>query len=143
MSPTPEEYERQDRFRDSVQKLFGEFNIKLDRFAEKIDGRLDVFGKDVVDIRDRITKMEAQDQPGKIARLQDDQKQTYVKLDQIIRENTDNHQKIVTDAADARTKLEHRLTRMEVVIAPLTVGGSALLAAVIGAFATTLTGHVR
>ncbi len=35
--------------------------------------------------------------------------------------------------------LERRLTRMEIIIGPMTAGGSALLAAVVGAIVTMLT----
>lgn len=133
----------EDRFRDTVDQLFREFNAKLDKFVDKVDMRLDGFGRDMQEMRDKLTRMEAQDQPAKVAKLENDLKAANEKFDQYTRDSAASSAKIVADAADARTKLEGRLTRMEVIIAPLTVGGSALLAAVIGAVFTALSGHIK
>lgn len=125
---------------DSVASLFVTLNEKMDRLVDKVDQRFDGFRDDMKDVRDRLTRIEAQDQPAKLAKLEADLKDAAQIIVRVEREAADELDRLEREFAADKLALERRLTRMEIIIGPLTAGGSALLAAVVGAIVTMVTG---
>jgi len=112
----------------------------MDRLVDKVDTRFDGFRDDMKDVRDRLTRIEAQDQPQKIASLERDLKAAAREISRVENEAADELDRLEREFATDKLALEKRLTRMEIIIGPLTAGGSALLAAVVGAVVTMVTG---
>lgn len=125
---------------DSVGRLFTTLNDKMDRLVDKFDTRFDGFRDDMKDVRDRLTRIEAQDQPQKIAKLEADLKAAGHEIVRVEKEAADELDRLEREFTADKLTLEKRLTRMEIIIGPLTAGGSALLAAVVGAIITMVTG---
>lgn len=130
----------EDRFRDAVDRLFTTLNDKMDRLVDKVDTRFDGFREDMKDVRDRLTRIEAQDQPQKIAKLEADLKDAAQNILRVEKDAADELDRLEREFTADKLALEKRLTRMEIIIGPLTAGGSALLAAVVGAIVTMVTG---
>ena len=130
----------EDRFRDAVDRLFTTLNDKMDRLVDKVDTRFDGFREDMKDVRDRLTRIEAQDQPQKIANLEAALKAAAQETHRVEKEAADELDRLEREFTADKLALEKRLTRMEIIIGPLTAGGSALLAAVVGAIVTMVTG---
>lgn len=110
------------------------------------------FGADMRDVRERMIRIEAQDQPAKIAKIEDALAEAHDEIARVEREGETALNAAVNHATAERTRietahaadklaLEKRLTRMEVFIAPLIAVGSAVLAAIAGVLATGLAGH--
>lgn len=106
--------------------------------------------REMRDVSERLVRIESQDQPAKLAALEVDLREALVDLSDAkhaaqlaISQVRQDHQNEMTtlraDHAADKLALEKRLTRMEIIIAPLTVGGSAFLAAVIGALAAAFS----
>lgn len=117
------------------------------------------------EVRERLIRIEAQDQPKKVAALEADLRHAQDEISRVEREAALALAAASTAATEERTRadaaaaqalaaiaavaaadklaLEKRLTRMEVIIAPLTVGGSALLAAIIGVIVTLMSTHIH
>lgn len=125
---------------DSVARLFGTLHDKMDRLVDKIDTRFDTFRDDMTDVRDRLARIEAQDQPQKLAKMEADLKAATQDIHRVEKEAADELDRLEREFAQDKLALEKRLTRMEIIIGPLTAGGSALLAAVVGAVVTMVTG---
>lgn len=123
----------------SVDRLFAILNEKMDRLVDKVDTRFDGFRDDMKDVRDRLTRIEAQDQPQKIANLERDLKAAAREITRVENEAADELDRLEREFTADKLALEKRLTRMEIIIGPLTAGGSALLAAVVGAVVTMVT----
>lgn len=123
----------------SVDRLFAILNEKMDRLVDKMDTRFDGFRDDMKDVRDRLTRIEAQDQPQKIANLERDLKAAAQETLRVENEAADELDRLEREFTADKLALEKRLTRMEIIIGPLTAGGSALLAAVVGAVVTMVT----
>lgn len=130
----------EDRFRDTVERLFTSLNDKMDRLVDKVDTRFDSFRDDLTDVRDRLARIEAQDQPQKLAKLENDLKDANARLARVEKDAADELDRVERVFTDHKLALEKRLTRMEIIIGPLTAGGSALLAAVVGAIVTMISG---
>lgn len=124
---------------DSISSLFVTLNEKMDRLVDKVDTRFDGFRDDMKDVRDRLTRIEAQDQPQKIANLERDLKAAAREIARVENEAADELDRLEREFSADKLALEKRLTRMEIIIGPLTAGGSALLAAVVGAVVTMVT----
>ena len=124
---------------DAVTRLFTTLTQKMDRLTEKVDDRFDGFRDDLKDVRDRLTRIEAQDQPGRIAGLEADLRAAGVEIVRVEKEAADELDRLEREFTADKLSLEKRLTRMEIIIGPLTAGGSALLAAVVGAVVTMVT----
>lgn len=124
---------------DQVSSLFVTLNEKMDRLVDKVDQRFDGFRDDMKDVRDRLTRIEAQDQPQKLASLERDLKAAAQEITRVENEAADELDRLEREFAADKLALERRLTRMEIIIGPLTAGGSALLAAVVGAIVTMVT----
>lgn len=125
---------------DAISILFGALTEKIDRLVDKVDQRFDGFREDMKDVRDRLTRIEAQDQPQKLAKLETDLKTVAQDIIRVEREAADELDRLEREFTADKLALEKRLTRMEIIIGPLTAGGSALLAAVVGAIVTMVTG---
>lgn len=125
---------------DAVARFFSTLNDKIDRLVDKVDTRFDGFRDDMKDVRDRLTRIEAQDQPQKIAKMEADLKDANQNLLRVEKEAADELDRLEREFTADKLALEKRLTRMEIIIGPLTAGGSALLAAVVGAIVTMVTG---
>jgi hypothetical protein len=130
-----------DRYRDAVERLFTTLNDKMDRLVDKVDTRFDIFRDDMKDVRDRLTRIEAQDQPARLAKLEADLKDATHEVTRVEKEAADELDRLEREFTADKLALEKRLTRMEIIIGPLTAGGSALLAAVVGAIVTMVTGR--
>lgn len=124
-------------------RMWEEVGTQLKGFADAMRE----FGADMRDVRERMIRIEAQDQPAKIAKLEDALTEAHDEIARVERDAeialasavshaTAERTKIVTDHATDKLALEKRLTRMEVIIAPLTAIGSALIAAIAGVVAT-------
>lgn len=124
---------------DTVTRLFTTLNQKIDRLVDKVDQRFDGFHEDMKDVRDRLTRIEAQDQPQKIAKMEADLKAAALDIHRVEKEAADELDRLEREFTADKLALEKRLTRMEIIIGPLTAGGSALLAAVVGAIVTMVT----
>lgn len=124
---------------DTVTRLFTTLNQKIDRLVDKVDQRFDGFHEDMKDVRDRLTRIEAQDQPQKIAKMEADLKAAAQDIMRVEKEAADELDRLEREFTADKLSLEKRLTRMEIIIGPLTAGGSALLAAVVGAIVTMVT----
>lgn len=122
-----------------VDRLFAILNEKMDRLVDKVDTRFDGFRDDMKDVRDRLTRIEAQDQPQKIASLERDLKAAAQETARVEKEAADELDRLEREFTADKLALEKRLTRMEIIIGPLTAGGSALLAAVVGAVVSMVT----
>jgi len=122
-----------------VDRLFAILNEKMDRLVDKVDTRFDSFRDDIKDVRDRLTRIEAQDQPQKLAKLETDLKTAAQEVARVEKEAADEVSRLERAFTDNKLLLERRLTRMEIIIGPLTAGGSALLAAVVGAIVSMVT----
>ncbi|MFN3836833.1 MAG: hypothetical protein ACK4MI_03880 [Brevundimonas sp.] len=123
-----------------MARFFSTLNDKIDRLVDKVDTRFDGFRDDMKDVRDRLTRIEAQDQPQKIAKMEADLKDANQNLLRVEKEAADELDRLEREFTADKLALEKRLTRMEIIIGPLTAGGSALLAAVVGAIVTMVTG---
>lgn len=123
----------------TVDQLFVILNEKMDRLVDKVDTRFDGFRDDMKDVRDRLTRIEAQDQPQKLTSLERDLKAAAREITRVENEAADELDRLEREFATDKLALEKRLTRMEIIIGPLTAGGSALLAAVVGAIVTMVT----
>lgn len=123
----------------SVDQLFVILNEKMDRLVDKVDTRFDGFRDDLTDVRDRLARIEAQDQPNKLAKLEGDLKTAAQEMTRVEKEAADELDRLERDFTANKLALEKRLTRMEIIIGPLTAGGSALLAAVVGAVVSVVT----
>ena len=124
----------------TVDRLFVILNEKMDRLVDKVDTRFDGFRDDMKDVRDRLTRIEAQDQPQKLAKLESDLKAAAQDIVRVEKEAADELDRLEREFAQDKLALERRLTRMEIIIGPLTAGGPALLAAVVGTVVTMVTG---
>lgn len=124
---------------NSISSLFVTLNEKMDRLVDKLDTRFDTFRADMNDVRDRLARIEAQDQPQKLATLEADLKDADKRLAEVERKATNELDRVERAFSADKLALEKRLTRMEIIIGPLTAGGSALLAAVVGAIVTMVT----
>lgn len=124
---------------DTVTRLFQTLNEKMDRLVDKVDTRFDGFRDDMKDVRDRLTRIEAQDQPARIAGMEADLKAATQDITRVEKEAADELDRLEREFTADKLSLEKRLTRMEIIIGPLTAGGSALLAAVVGAVVTMVT----
>lgn len=124
-------------------RMWEEVGTQLKGFADAMRE----FGVDMRDVRERMIRIEAQDQPAKIAKLEDALAEAHDEIARVERESelalaaavsneTAERTKVITDHAKDKLALEKRLTRMEVIIAPLTAIGSALIAAIAGVVAT-------
>ena len=122
-----------------VGRLFTALNDKMDRLVDKVDTRFDGFRDDMKDVRDRLTRIEAQDQPAKLAKLEADLKAAVHEVLRVEKEAADELDRLEREFTADKLVLEKRLTRMEIIIGPLTAGASALLAAVVGAVVTMVT----
>ncbi|GEM_PF-1595779 len=129
-----------DYLRATVDRLFTTINEKMDRLVDKVDTRFDGFRDDMKDVRDRLTRIEAQDQPAKLARMDLDLKAAAQDIIRVEKAASDELDRLEREFTADKLALEKRLTRMEIIIGPLTAGGSALLAAVVGAIVTIVTG---
>lgn len=129
-----------DYLRATVDRLFTTINEKMDRLVDKVDTRFDGFRDDMKDVRDRLTRIEAQDQPAKLARMDLDLKAAAQDIIRVEKAASDELDRLEREFTADKLALEKRLTRMEIIIGPLTAGGSALLAAVVGAIVTMVTG---
>lgn len=125
---------------DAVTTLFTSLTQKIDRLVDKVDQRFDGFRDDMKDVRDRLTRIEAQDQPQKLAKMEADLKAASQDIHRVEKEAADELDRLEREFTADKLALEKRLTRMEIIIGPLTAGGSALLAAVVGAVVTMVTG---
>ena len=125
---------------DAISILFGALTEKIDRLVDKVDQRFDGFREDMKDVRDRLTRIEAQDQPQKLAKLETDLKTAAQDIIRVEKAASDELDRLEREFTADKLALEKRLTRMEIIIGPLTAGGSALLAAVVGAIVTMVTG---
>lgn len=125
---------------DNVSHLFTSLNEKIDRLVDKVDTRFDGFRDDMKDVRDRLTRIEAQDQPSRLAKLEAELKDAAHEITRAEKEAADELDRLEREFAADKLALEKRLTRMEIIIGPLTAGGSALLAAVVGAIVAMATG---
>lgn len=125
---------------EAISILFNALAEKMDRLTDKVDARFDGFRDDMKDVRDRLTRIEAQDQPQKLAKLETDLKTAAQDIIRVEREAADELDRLEREFTADKLSLEKRLTRMEIIIGPLTAGGSALLAAVVGAIVTMVTG---
>lgn len=125
---------------DAISILFGALTEKIDRLVDKVDQRFDGFREDMKDVRDRLTRIEAQDQPQKLAKLETDLKAAAQDIIRVEKAASDELDRLEREFTADKLALEKRLTRMEIIIGPLTAGGSALLAAVVGAIVTMVTG---
>ena len=128
-----------DYLRATVDRLFTTINEKMDRLVDKVDTRFDGFRDDMKDVRDRLTRIEAQDQPAKLARMDLDLKAAAQDIIRVEKAASDELDRLEREFTADKLALEKRLTRMEIIIGPLTAGGSALLAAVVGAIVTMVT----
>ncbi len=126
---------------DAISILFGALTEKIDRLVDKVDQRFDGFREDMKDVRDRLTRIEAQDQPQKLAKLETDLKAAAQDIIRVEREAADELDRLEREFSADKLALEKRLTRMEIIIGPLTAGGSALLAAVVGTIVTMVAGQ--
>jgi len=124
---------------DSISSLFVTLNEKMDRLVDKVDTRFDGFRDDMKDVRDRLTRIEAQDQPQKLAMMETALKTAAQELLRVEKDAADELDRLEREFTADKLALERRLTRMEIIIGPMTAGGSALLAAVVGAIVTMLT----
>lgn len=106
--------------------------------------------REMRDVSERLVRIESQDQPAKLAALEDDLREALVDVSDAkheaqlalatVRQDHQTEMALIrSDHAADKLALEKRLTRMEIIIAPLTVGGSAFLAAVIGALAAAFS----
>ncbi len=127
-------------------RLFEEIGTQLKGLGDTIK---DV-SRDMRDVSDRLARMEGADQPSKIAKLEDDLHEAQRELgrverhagDEIARVERHAMQEIIrieAVAAADKLALEKRLTRMEIIIGPITAAGSSLLAAVVGAVVAYFT----
>jgi biopolymer transport protein ExbB/TolQ len=143
-----------DRVRDIEMRLFEEVGTQLKGLAEAMKD----LTHEMRDVRERLIRIDAQDQPKKIAALEDAAHEAASEIARVEREAEAEIARIEQDAAAKiaaavaavtataaaeKLALERRLIRMETIIAPLTVGGSAFLAAVIGAIVTFGLNHVH
>lgn len=147
-----------DRVREIEMRLWEEVGSQLKGVSDAMKDMT----LEMRDVRDRLIRMESQDQPAKIAKLEADLREASDEIAEVKQEATafislvkqaahdevtaakqvatDEIKRVEKQAADDKLALEKRLTRMEIIIAPLTVGGSAFLAAVIGAIVTLISG---
>lgn len=142
-------------------RLFEEIGTQLKGVADSMKD----LTHEMREVRERLIRIEAQDQPKKVAALEADLRDAQDDIARVEREATDALAAAAAAAAAERTRadaaaaqaltaiaavaaadklaLEKRLTRMETIIAPLTVGGSALLAAIIGVIVTLMSTHIH
>lgn len=131
--------------RDIEMRLFEEIGTQLKGVSESMKD----LTLEMRDVRERLIRIEAQDQPKKIAELETDVREAFDEITRVEKALSDELAKlqahsvseitrIEKDFNDIKAKLEQRLQRMEIIIAPLTVGGSAFLAAVMGAIVTAM-----
>lgn len=147
-----------DRVREIEMRLWEEVGTQL----KGVTDALKDMTLEMRDVRERLIRIEAQDQPKKIAALEVELREAFDEIARVEREAADElsqaiaahnialntstahytaeQARIEKTAADDKLSLEKRLSRMEAFIAPIAAGGSALLAAVIGAIVMGVSG---
>lgn len=126
-----------DRVREIEMRLFEEIGSQMKGLAASVR---DIAG-DMRDARERLIRIEAQDQPQKLARLEDALKIAHDDIARVEREaetalaqalvvETAERLKITNGQAGDKLSFERRMTRMETVIIPVAAIGSAILTAV-------------
>lgn len=139
-----------DQVRGIEMRMWEEIGSQLKEFASVMRE----FGADLRDVRERMIRIEAQDQPLKIAKLEDAMTDAHDEIARVERDyqamiakaqqhDANERQKLMADHAADKLALEKRLTRTETIMAPLLAFGSALLAAGGAAFFTWMQSHVH
>lgn len=137
-----------ERVRDIEMRLFEEVGTQLKGLTDAMRD----FTLEMREVRERLVRIDAQDQPGKISTLQEDVRaavseiaKAQFEIKRVEQEATSNiAAAVATVTAHASTEklaMEGRLIRMETIIAPLTVGGSAFLAAILSALVAFALQH--
>ncbi len=99
-------------------RLFEEVGNQLKAMTQAVQS----LASETRDVRERVIRIEALNQPEKLTALESNIGELFRKANAKEKED-----------AELWLANEKRMTRIEVVVAPFTVGGAALLAAVIGA----------
>lgn len=97
------------------------------------------------DMRDRLIKMEALNQPEKLMTIEQDIRDLYERMNQAERDRAEREEKRAFDAAQAaqtrmtqdgdfKVQLEKRITRVETIFMPLVALASAITTAVVAHF---------
>jgi chromosome segregation ATPase len=148
--PEPQRGAQHDRVREIEVRLFEEIGTQL----KGVTDAMRELTLEMRDVRERLIRIEAQDQPQKIAKLETELRATQDEIGLMSRQFAEalaqlaaaeaaERAKLERELGQTKGKLEQRLQRMEIIIAPITVGGSAFLAAVIGALVTLFSGHIH
>jgi chromosome segregation ATPase len=135
-----------DRVREIEMRLWEEVGTQLKGMTDAVKD----LTREIRDVRERLVRIETQDQPAKIAALETEVRD--------LRDEFHDHRQVVqaqaavikqdaaaevaqakADAAADKLALEKRLTRMEVIIVPLTMVGSTVLTGVVGAIIAALS----
>lgn len=136
-----------DRVREIEMRLWEEVGTQL----KGVTLAMKDLTLEMRDVRERLIRIEAQDQPKKLAALETDVRDAHDEIARVEKAAADdlaqaktNHAQDVAllkaatvaditrvekSAADDKLALEKRLTRMEIIIAPLITIGSTILAA--------------
>ena len=122
-------------------RLFEEVGNQL----KAVTDALQALTHETRDMRDRLIKIEAQNQPEKLQSIDKDIRELYERLNQAERDRADREEKRAAAAAAAALKkneedgefkvaLEKRMTRVEMIYLPLVALASAIMTAVITHF---------
>lgn len=159
MANQPNGASQADRVREIEMRLWEEVGTQL----QGVTAAMKELALEMRDVRERLIRIEAQDQPKKLASLEEDLRDAQDEIsrveksaaDDLTRASAAHHQEITLvktqatadiarvekAASDDKLALEKRLTRMEIIIAPLTCGGGALLATIITLLVQKFAGH--
>jgi chromosome segregation ATPase len=146
MSNLPPAGTPSDRVREIEMRLWEEVGTQLKGMTDAVKD----LTREIRDVRERLVRIETQDQPAKIAALETEARDLR---DELHNHRQDAQAQIAgvkqdaaadvaqakADAAADKLALEKRLTRMEVIIVPLTMIGSTLLTGIVGAIVAALS----
>lgn len=88
---------------------------------------------DTRDVRERVIKIEAQNAPEKLQSIDANIRELFEKTNKIISDRTSAELERSTAMSDYKIAIEKRLTRAEVMIAPLTAIGTGIIMAIVAA----------
>lgn len=127
-----------DRVREIEMRLFEEIGSQMKGLASSVR---EIAG-DMRDARERLIRIEAQDQPQKITALEKALREAHDDILRVERDaeqalaatvasETAERQKIITASANDKLAYERRMTRIETIMIPAAAVGSALLTGIV------------
>lgn len=90
------------------------------------------------DMRDRLIKIEAQNQPEQVKNLQDQIAGLYERLNDADRASYEKAEAASKSASEYKLGVEKRMTKVEMIVVPVTLVGAAIISGLVAGFMKVL-----